>query len=67
MIPTGIVVTLLGLLGLMYCIFQAFQARKEGLEGEELSARLKGLVAINLISFFLSAIGLGIVIIGVIL
>jgi hypothetical protein len=67
MIVTGIVVTLLGLVGLFFCIFKGLQARRAGLMGEELTARLKSLVAINLISFFLSAIGLGLVVIGVIL
>ncbi len=67
MIVTGIVVTLLGLLGLIYCIIRGIQARRAGLSGEELTSRLKGLVAINLISFFLSAIGLGLVVIGIIL
>lgn len=67
MVITGVIVTLLGLTGLLYCIAQAFKARKSGLEGEELSDRLKGLVAINLISFFLSAIGLGLVVVGILL
>lgn len=67
MVITGIIVTLLGLLGLMYCIFKGIQARRAGLSGEELTAQLKGLVAINLISFFLSAIGLGLVVVGIIL
>jgi hypothetical protein len=67
MVITGVIVTLLGLLGLVYCIAKAFTARKAGLEGEELSAHLKSLVAINLISFFLSAIGLGLVVVGILL
>jgi len=67
MIITGIIVTLLGLLGLFYCIFKGLQARRAGIVGEELTERLKSLVAINLISFFLSAIGLGLVVVGVIL
>ena len=53
MVATGIIVTLLGLLGLCYCIFKGIQARRAGLSGEELTSHLKGLVAINLISFFL--------------
>lgn len=67
MIVTGIIVTLLGLLGLFYCIFKGLQARRAGIVGEELTERLKSLVAINLISFLLSAIGLGLVVVSVIL
>jgi hypothetical protein len=67
MIISGIIVTVLGLLGLTYCIVRAIGAKRAGIEGEELTAFLKGLVAINMISFFLSAIGLGLVTIGIIL
>tara|TARA_R110002124_G_scaffold53185_10_gene152585 strand:+ start:1760 stop:1963 length:204 start_codon:yes stop_codon:yes gene_type:complete len=67
MIITGVVVTVLGLLGLLYCIVRAIKAKRTGIEGEELTNHLKGLVAINLISLLLSAIGLGLVIVGIIL
>jgi hypothetical protein len=67
MIITGVVVTALGLIGLIYCITKALKARKSGLEGEELTAHLKSLVAVNLASFFLSAIGLGMVVVGILL
>tara|TARA_R110002096_G_scaffold22170_4_gene71515 strand:+ start:36613 stop:36816 length:204 start_codon:yes stop_codon:yes gene_type:complete len=67
MIITGVVVTVLGLLGLLYCIVRAIKAKRAGIEGEELTNHLKGLVAINLISLLLSAIGLGLVIVGIIL
>ena len=67
MIIAGVIVTLIGLLGLVYCIFKAFKARRSGVEGEELHQQLKGLVVINLGSFFLSAIGLALVIVGILL
>jgi hypothetical protein len=67
MIFAGVVITALGLIGLFYCITKAFKARKSGLNGEELTAHLKGLVAVNLASFFLSAIGLGMVVVGILL
>lgn len=67
MILAGIAVTVIGLLGLIYCIFKAFAARKSNLEGEEMTKYLQGLVAINVGSFFVSAIGLCLVIMGTIL
>lgn len=67
MIFAGIIVTLIGLIGLIYCIIKAYKARKVGLVGTDLTAHLKTLVAINLISFFLSAIGLALVIVGILL
>lgn len=67
LISMGVAITCLGLVGLIYCITKAFKARKLGLEGEELTAHLKGLVAINLASFFLSAIGLLVVVVGTLL
>ncbi|MDE0765032.1 MAG: hypothetical protein OSB15_03035 [Amylibacter sp.] len=67
MVIIGAIVTLLGLAGLIFCIIKAFKARNAGLKGEELSDQLKSLVAVNLISFLLSAIGLGLVIVGILL
>ena len=67
MILAGVVVTALGLCGLVYCITKAFKARRSGLEGAELTAHLKGLVAVNLASFLLSAIGLMLVVVGILL
>lgn len=67
MIFAGVVITALGLIGLIYCIAKAYKARKTGLKGAELTAHLKHLVAINLASFFLSAIGLAVVIVGTLL
>jgi len=67
MIITGVVVTALGLLGLIYCITKAFKARRSGLKGEQLTAHLKSLVTINLASFLLSAIGLMLVVVGILL
>jgi len=67
MIIAGVMVTALGLLGLVYCITMGFKARRSGLEGEKLAAHLKGLVTINLASFFFSAIGLMLVVLGILL
>lgn len=67
MILSGAIVTIIGLSGLIYCILKAFRAKKSGLKGKELSKQLKKLVLVNLISLFLSAIGLGLVIVGILL
>ena len=67
MIITGAIITILGLLGLFYCILKAFKARRTGLKGQELANQLKELVLVNLVSLFLSAIGLGLVIFGMLI
>ncbi|MDA9355131.1 hypothetical protein N9V26_02040 [Amylibacter sp.] len=67
MIITGAIITILGLLGLFYCILKAFKARRTGLKGQELANQLKELVLVNLVSLFLSAIGLGLVIFGILI
>ncbi|KAB7613645.1 hypothetical protein F9L33_09720 [Amylibacter sp. SFDW26] len=65
MIIAGVITTLLGLIGLMYCILKAYKAKKAGLQGTELTEHLKKLVAVNLASFLLSAIGLALVLVGI--
>ena len=67
MIITGAIITILGLLGLFYCILKAFKERRAGLKGQELANQLKELVLVNLVSLFLSAIGLGLVIFGILI
>ncbi|CUH39693.1 hypothetical protein JSE7799_02421 [Jannaschia seosinensis] len=63
----GAILCLAGLGGLVWCIFVAAGARREGLEGEAMEARLRGLVAWNLGALAVSAIGLMLVVTGVIL
>lgn len=63
----GAAVSLLGLAGLLYCVRVAMKAKKEGLSGEEMHARLKGVVALNMGALFVSAIGLMMVVMGVLL
>ncbi len=65
MVWGGAVLSLLGVIGLIRCILIALRARREGLEGEEMHARLQGVVALNMAALFVSAIGLMLVIIGV--
>lgn len=63
----GTVVTLCGLGALIWCIVTVARARKAGLDDAALKARLQRVVAINLGALALSALGLMMVVIGVIL
>ncbi|WP_299820010.1 hypothetical protein [uncultured Jannaschia sp.] len=67
MIWIGAALTLAGLGGLVWCILVALRARREGLEGPAMEARLRRLVALNLGALAVSAIGLMLVVTGVIL
>ncbi len=67
MLLIGVITTLLGLAGLIYCMVQAYRAKRTGLQGEALTNHLRRLVAVNLAAFFLSAIGLVIVLVAILL
>ncbi|MEP5758072.1 MAG: hypothetical protein ABJ327_01945 [Litoreibacter sp.] len=67
LIPTGAVVTLLGLAGLVLCILKVTKARNAGVDGDALKAVMQSTVALNLGSLCVSAIGLMMVVIGIIL
>lgn len=66
LIWTGALVSLIGVAGLVYCIVIAARAKRAGLDDDALRARLQKVVAINLGALFISAIGLMMVVIGVI-
>ena len=63
----GAVVSLLGIGALIWCILQAVKARRAGLEGEAMKARLQRVVVVNMGALFVSAIGLMMVVLGVML
>lgn len=63
----GAVVTLLGLFGLIWCILSVRRAQKQGLDDAAMKARLQGVVAVNMGALFLSAIGLMMVVVGILL
>ncbi|MEM1079851.1 MAG: hypothetical protein AAGI09_15140 [Pseudomonadota bacterium] len=67
LVPTGAVITVLGLLGLIYCIVEVARAKRGGLDEDALRARLQKAVALNLGALAVSALGLMIVIVGVFL
>ena len=63
----GAIVTLLGLAGLIWCIFTVQKARRAGLDDDAMKARLQKVVAVNMGALFLSAIGLMMVVVGILL
>lgn len=63
----GTLVTLIGLAGLIWCILKVQSARKDGLDDEAMKARLQSVVALNMGALFLSAIGLMMVVVGIVL
>lgn len=67
LITAGALITLIGLFALGYCIYSGLRARRAGLTGEALVAALRRLVPINLAALCLSAIGLSMVTIGILL
>ncbi len=67
LIWAGAGVTVLGLAGLVACITLVARARAAGLTDEALKARLQRVVALNLGALLVSAIGLMMVIIGIVL
>lgn len=67
LIWTGAAVTLAGLGGLVWCIVKVAAARRAGLDDAALRARLQRVVALNLGALLLSAIGLMMVVAGILL
>jgi len=67
LIPLGGLVTLLGLVGIFWCVIQAWRARRAGLQGEAMTARLKRLALVNMVALLLSAVGLMLVVSGILL
>jgi hypothetical protein len=63
----GTAVTALGLAGLVWCIVAAMRARKAGLTDDQIRARMQKVVAVNVGALALSALGLMLVVFGVIL
>ena len=63
----GLILTVTGLAGLGYCVLQGIKIRGGKLPPDEIHARLHRLVAINLGSVALSALGLAVLVMGVLL
>ena len=63
----GSILSLLGLVGLLWCIKTVLRAKKAAVSDEELRMRLQKVVPLNMAALFLSAIGLMLVILGIML
>ena len=63
----GSILSLLGLVGLLWCIKTVLRAKKAAVSDEELRVSLKKVVPFNMEALFLSAIGLMLGILGIML
>jgi hypothetical protein len=67
MVWIGALVSLIGIGGLVYCILRAMRARKAGLSDEAMRAELQRVVVINMAALGISALGLMLVVAGIML
>lgn len=67
LIPAGSVISLLGVAGLIYCVLQAWRARKAGHDEAAMRAELRRVVMINMAALAVSALGLMLVVLGILL
>tara|TARA_Y100000589_G_scaffold11619_1_gene9556 strand:+ start:115 stop:327 length:213 start_codon:yes stop_codon:yes gene_type:complete len=63
----GSILSSLGLVGLFWCIKTVLKAKKLATSDEQLRGSLQKIVPLNMASLFLSAIGLMLVILGIML
>jgi hypothetical protein len=63
----GALVSLVGIAGLVWCVLIALRAKREGLDEAAMKERLQRVVAINMGALLLSAIGLMMVVVGILL
>ena len=63
----GSILSLLGLAGLLWCIKTVLRAKKTAGSDDELQMSLQKVVPFNMAALFLSAIGLMLVILGIML
>jgi uncharacterized membrane protein len=67
LIWAGAMMTLGGVAGLGYCVLRAMRARKAGLEDAAMRAELQRVVVINMAALGVSALGLALVVAGILL
>ena len=63
----GSILSILGLIGLFWCIKTVLRAKKLATSDEDLRSSLQKVVPLNMAALFLSAIGLMLVILGIML
>ncbi len=66
LIWAGALVALVGLAGILRAIWLVMQARREGLDDAAMRARIQKVLPLNLAALFISAIGLMMVVIGIV-
>jgi hypothetical protein len=67
LIWTGAVISLVGVAGLLWCIVLAMQTRRGGLAEDVLRAKLQKVVFLNVGALGISALGLMLVVMGILL
>jgi uncharacterized membrane protein len=67
LIWVGTVMALAGVGGLGYCVVRALRARRAGLEDAAMRAELQRVVLINVAALGISALGLALVVTGILL
>lgn len=67
LILAGALLSLGGVGGLIGCIILALRARKAGFDDDEMRARLQHIVTLNMIALGVSALGLMLVVAGILL
>jgi hypothetical protein len=67
LIWAGALMSLCGVGGLFWCIYLAIKARREGLTDDAMRARLQHIVTLNMIALGVSALGLMLVVAGIVL
>jgi hypothetical protein len=63
----GALVSLIGVAGLVYCVMRALRARRAGLSDEAMRGELQRVVVLNMGSLAVSALGLMVVVMGIVL
>lgn len=63
----GALMSLAGVGGLLWCIYLALKARRAGLADDAMRARLQHIVTLNMIALGVSALGLMMVVVGIVL
>ncbi len=67
MIWIGALISLAGIGGLVYCVIRAMKARNAGLGDDAMRAELQRVVIINMAALGVSALGLMVVVAGIVL
>lgn len=67
LIWAGAIVSLGGVAGLIWCIVLALKARRAGLTDDAMRARLQHIVTLNMAALGISALGLMLVVAGILL